>query len=140
MSILHELSLISTHRYYTKVHPFLPFLPHDRDSMNAILANLSSSTVRKAFYAALQVFAYPGKHNAIPSKLSDDEKSDGTSSAEFANMVFHLQFEQTSTQPLAEKLVILQSILLMIFAVECNSPKHACQRRTFQYKSTQTRY
>ena len=43
--------------------------------MNNILANVSPK-VRKAFYAALQVFAYPGKHNTIPSKL---QRRDGRS-------------------------------------------------------------
>lgn len=125
-------------RYYTRIHPFLPFLPHNWDRMNAILANVSPK-VRRAFYASLQVFAYPGKHNAIPSELSADGKNQ-TSSTAFAYLVRDLQNGQTATQNLPEKLVILQSVLLTIFAMECNSPAHAGRHLTSSHVLTKSRY
>ena len=92
--------------------------------MNVILANVSPK-ICKAFYAALQVFAYPGKHSAIPAHQLEHEKNDEDLSTEFANLVFSVGADRNSSQTPGEKLVVLQAILLMIFAVECNSPIHS---------------
>ena len=96
-------------------------------------ANLSTvkPKIYEAFYAALQVFAYPGKHSAIPAQQSEDKKNDEDLSTEYANVVRSLREEPISNQTEAEKLVIFQTILLMIFAVECNSPIHSGQCRVF---------
>ena len=91
--------------------------------MSANLATVSPK-IYEAFYAALQVFAYPGKHSAIPAQQSEPNKNDEDLSTEYANVVRSLREDPTSDQTPGEKLVILQALLLMIFAVECNSPIH----------------
>lgn len=92
--------------------------------MSVNLATVSPK-IYEAFHAALQVFAYPGKHSANPAHQSEHKKNDEDLSTEYANVVRSLQEDPISDQTPVEKLVTLQAILLMIFAVECNSPIHS---------------
>ena len=97
------------------IHPVLPFLPHDRSRLHSNLANITP-TVRKAFFSALFVFAHPGRYDPLPCNIAE------RSYMEPANLVFALQREDRATQPAAERLVVLQTILLMILATEMTGP------------------
>ena len=110
--------LTQIYRYYAKLHPFAPFLPH---MAVRLLGNLqgSSEPVARALTSALEAFANPAEHRLIPFQSDTDGKDD------FANRVFSLQLIPGSSQTLAEKLSSLQATLLMAFAVEICNPVNA---------------
>lgn len=112
------------------MHYFLPFLPHSKEVLFSTL-NQTSLTVRNAFHGALLVYSYPGKYSTIPLRGSEIENP----KAEYARMVSDLQHNPKSTQTTADKLVVLQTILLMIFAAEFSSPATAGRHCIFLYPS-----
>ena len=108
------------HRYYSKIHYFLPFLPHNKEVLLSTLSQ-TSLTVHHAFHGALLMLSYPGDFSTIPLRGSETENP----KSEYARMVSDLQHDSKSTQTPVDKLVVLQTILLMIFAAELNSPATA---------------
>ena len=66
--------------------------------------------------AALDQVANPGRFNPVPSKRNENPHK------EPANLVADLQHEHSATQAAAEKLVVLQTLLLMILATEMSGP------------------
>ena len=112
--------LIGIYRYYSKVHSFLPFLPHSKDILFNMLSQ-TSEIVHYAFHGALLVFCNPEKYSTIPFRGSEIE----TSKTEYARTLSDLQHDSKSTQTPVDKLVVLQALLLMIFAAEFNSPATA---------------
>ena len=112
--------LIGIYRYYSKVHSFLPFLPHSKDVLFNMLSQ-TSEIVHYAFHGALLVFCNPEKYSTIPFRGSEIE----TSKTEYARTLSDLQHDSKSTQTPVDKLVVLQALLLMIFAAEFNSPATA---------------
>lgn len=110
-------------RYYDNVHDFLPFLPHDKEVMFSNLEQTSLPVIL-AYQGALRVFSHPGVYSTIPLQSSEIEDH----KAEYARRVSDLQHDAKSTQTPVEKLVVLQTILLMIFAAEFHSPATAGRR------------
>ena len=106
--------------YYAKTHPFLPFLPHGKDRMQANLTQ-SSPKVHEAFDAALLVYNNPDQYDTTPPELPDS----GTPQASISFMISQLQHHPERTQNQGERLVALQAVLLMIFAAEFSSPGNA---------------
>lgn len=107
--------------YYHFIHPVFPFLPHDRSRLHSNLASVSTIT-RVAFFAALNQVANPGRFNPVPSKRNE------TPHREPANLVADLQHEHSASQAVAEKLVVIQTILLMILATDMSGPIISCYR------------
>jgi len=75
-----------------------------------------------AFFAALNQVANPGRFNPVPSKRNDNPYR------EPANLVADLQHEHSAIQAAAEKLVVLQTVLLMILATDMSGPTVSCHR------------
>ena len=97
------------------VHPVLPFLPHERARLHSNLMSVSL-TARRAFFSALYTFAHPGEYDPLPN-LSNER-----SYMEPANLVVALQYQNSAAQTAAEKLVGLQTVILMILATELTGP------------------
>ena len=108
------------YRYYSKVHPFLPFLPHSKDVFFNMLSQ-TSEIVHYAFHGALLVFCNPKIYSTVPFRGSAIENSKN----EYARTLSDLQHDSKSTQTPVDKLVVLQALLLIIFAAEFNSPATA---------------
>jgi len=107
--------------YYHFIHPVFPFLPHDRSRLHSNLASVSTIT-RVAFFAALNQVSNPGRFNPVPSKRNDNPHR------EPANLVADFQYEYGAPQAAAEKLVVLQTVLLMILATDMSGPTVSCYR------------
>ncbi|KAG7007639.1 hypothetical protein G7Y79_00009g027480 [Physcia stellaris] len=110
--------------YYTKTHPFLPFLPHSKDRLLSALAKVSSP-VHEAFNAALILYAFPARFGTLPSSRSESLKDPSSSLTQAVKDLLH---DHHATQTQTEKLVALQAVLLMIFADEVHHPREIGNR------------
>lgn len=108
------LDMLTFPRYYSDIHPTLPFLPHNKNRLNTRL-NSCPPILRDAFLEAL--------YTTIRSLSSNTPQyGESQSSRKAGSLIAAAQFDNPSTRSMPNNLIYLQAMILMAIEADHHGP------------------